>query len=185
MVVAVAFAILLNEIKNKLLKKSDIIKQKVFNNSTCKKMRFCLLIAPVITIILESLPISMTRNYTILDSNWQEQFVSETHSYFDLKNYCTLDFNFSVNGITGYVPLFTAIVSCLVLIALTIYYIKPKKCLVNIVFILLFIGILSSMAIWAATSISPFNIPQIISLLMIIEFALLYVYHSYSKKHSE
>ena len=164
-----------------LLKKSDIIKQKVFNNNACRKMRFSLLIAPVITIILEALPISMTRNYTILDSNWQEQFVSDTHSYFDFKNYYTLDFNFSVNGITGYVPLFTAIVSCLVLIALTIYYIKPKKCLVNIVFILLFIGILSSMAIWAATTICPFNIPQIISLLMIIEFALLYVYHSYSK----
>jgi len=77
------------------------------------KKRLLYLILPIITLILEILPYGAVCNFANPEGNpWKE-----TYSYFDLTPF----------GYANFAPLITAIITCIILILITVYTITGKK----------------------------------------------------------
>lgn len=124
------------------------------------KKRAFLLIVPIITIILETLP-----NGVVLYSRGTDpkKIFVEYFSYFD-----TIPYGYAVVS-----PLLTSILSCIILFLLVIYWFFNKSKLLTVIKILLYIATLLSLA-HIVMGLKYFTITSgLITLSMIIELVLL------------
>ena len=96
------------------------------------KRRALLLIAPIITLILEALPYSVKMNFGTADG----ETITRYTSYFD-----TLPFYYAM-----FSPLITAVLSCAIFLALLIYCIWENRILMIIAKVLLYVAVILS--IW-------------------------------------
>lgn len=78
-----------------------------------KNKKALLLILPVITLILEALPYGAVLNF----ADPEGEATRKTFSYFSLTPY----------GYANFAPFITAIITCLVLVSLVIYFITKKE----------------------------------------------------------
>lgn len=122
------------------------------------KKRLLLVIAPIIAIVLEALPygavlISMTES---------REEIRKTYSYFDIMPFGNANFG----------PLLTAISTCLVLILSIIFIFIHNKKLLNAIYIVSIIGVVTSL-LPLLFGINFFSIVgMFISLLLIAELIL-------------
>ena len=79
------------------------------------KKRFVYLILPIITLILEIVPYGAVCNFASAPGKIHR----ETFSYFDLTPF----------GYANFAPLFTAIITCIILLLLVIYWVTGKEIL--------------------------------------------------------
>lgn len=95
------------------------------------KKRLVLLILPIITIILESLPNGVVLHF------WASQGTATKKEYFSY-------FDTILFGYANFSPLITAIVTCLILLLLIIYCFINKRGFLTVTITLVYIGILLS-----------------------------------------
>ena len=124
------------------------------------KRRALLLIAPIITLILESLPYSVKMNFGTADG----ETITRYTSYFD-----TLPFYYAM-----FSPLITAVLSYAILLALLIYCIWENRILMIIAKVLLYIAVILS--VWHCLFFITV-LGVLITLSMVIELVIISKIH--------
>lgn len=101
-----------------------------------KKNRFLFLILPIITLFLELLPYGAVLNFMIpAEGSVSIGCFRETYSYFSLMPF----------GYANFAPLFTAVLTCIILVLLVIYCFIGKDRMLRAIKVLLYICALFSL----------------------------------------
>ena len=128
------------------------------------KKRLLYLVLPIITLILEILPLGAVCNFARPADDGTIGSFRELYSYFDLIPF----------GYANFAPFITALITCIILILLVVYCITGKHSFATATRIILFISVIISLCP-LLLGIRFFSIVgALISLTLLTEFLLLF-----------
>jgi len=127
------------------------------------KKRLLLLIAPILTLILEALPYGAVLNFANPAEDGTILYIRETFSYFDP----------TVFGYANFGPMLTAVLTCIITVLVIVYIIKPIRLLRSVLSVLHVIALVTSVMPMSYGMIYLSAVGLIVTALLLIEAVLL------------